>query len=236
MQRRLLNYRPTWDLQANYNDSLQNITANFYPVNSAIVVKDSVSSKQISVLNDRSQAATALENGQAQFMQNRRIPADDSRGMGEPVNETDAFGHGIRVPATYYVQLFDTKVERSVQRLVQQKIEEPAQYFFNFNQLKASKTQIPSTFSADLKAAGVKGTVKLVSFPLDQNKVLLRLINIADLIDHPVEPHTVDINAVSMALFKEANRGSSDSSCQPSFQEMALTGNMKIEEMLSRKI
>ena len=32
MQERILNFRPTWDLQANYNQSNENITANYYPV------------------------------------------------------------------------------------------------------------------------------------------------------------------------------------------------------------
>jgi len=32
MQKRILNYRPTWDIQQNYNDSNENITANYYPI------------------------------------------------------------------------------------------------------------------------------------------------------------------------------------------------------------
>jgi hypothetical protein len=38
-------------------------------------------------------------------MQNRRIPACDGYGMPEIVNETDQYGNGIRVPATYYFYL-----------------------------------------------------------------------------------------------------------------------------------
>lgn len=36
-------------------------------------------------------------------MQHRRIYFDDRRGMGEALNETDASGNGISVPATYYL-------------------------------------------------------------------------------------------------------------------------------------
>ena len=33
MQKRVLNYRPTWDLVAtNYADSLENVTANYFPI------------------------------------------------------------------------------------------------------------------------------------------------------------------------------------------------------------
>ena len=44
---------------------------------------------------------------------------DDERGMGEPLNETDSQGEGIRVLATYYVQFFDQSKATSAQRLVQ---------------------------------------------------------------------------------------------------------------------
>jgi hypothetical protein len=32
MQKRILNYRPTWNIEDNYADSLENITANYYPI------------------------------------------------------------------------------------------------------------------------------------------------------------------------------------------------------------
>jgi len=53
MQKRILNYRPTWDINANYNDSLKNITANYYPINSAISMKDENTNTTFIVMNDR---------------------------------------------------------------------------------------------------------------------------------------------------------------------------------------
>jgi hypothetical protein len=55
MQKRILNYRPTWDIQLNYDDqnSNENITANFYPINSAISMKDIFSERVFTVMNDR---------------------------------------------------------------------------------------------------------------------------------------------------------------------------------------
>jgi len=61
MQKRVLNYRPTWDLQKNYDEHNDNITANFYPVNSAVSIKDG--HRKFTVMNDRAQAGTALEQG-----------------------------------------------------------------------------------------------------------------------------------------------------------------------------
>ena len=41
MQERILNYRPTWDfVNTNLKDSNQNITGNYYPVNSAVSMVD----------------------------------------------------------------------------------------------------------------------------------------------------------------------------------------------------
>jgi lysosomal alpha-mannosidase len=39
MQKRILNFRPTWDIQENYDDSLENVTANYYPIQQAISMK-----------------------------------------------------------------------------------------------------------------------------------------------------------------------------------------------------
>ena len=98
MQKRVLNYRPTWDLELRAN---QNITANYYPVGSAIVIKDNY--WQLSVMNSRAQGGSVINPGRIELMQNRRINKDDDRGMGEPLNETDISGDGISVPASYYV-------------------------------------------------------------------------------------------------------------------------------------
>jgi hypothetical protein len=46
-------------------------------------------------------------------MQNRRIPDDDFRGMGEWLDEKDENGNGIRVSATYYIDIFDKNSRES---------------------------------------------------------------------------------------------------------------------------
>jgi hypothetical protein len=42
-------------------------------------------------------------------MQHRRIPCDDTKGVAENLNEKDSDGKGIRVPATYHVELLTVK-------------------------------------------------------------------------------------------------------------------------------
>lgn len=51
-------------------------------------------------------------------MQNRRLNVDDGRGVDEPLDEQNSHLVGISVPATYYVQIFDTEKRASLQRVV----------------------------------------------------------------------------------------------------------------------
>ena len=66
-------------------------------------MKDKSTDRWFSVMNDRSQGGSALKPGTIELMQNRRIPTDDLKGVGEYLQEKDNFGHGIRVRATYYL-------------------------------------------------------------------------------------------------------------------------------------
>jgi hypothetical protein len=49
MQKRVLNYRPTWDLKAS-----DNITSNYYPIQTAIAIRDAKTGNQMTVMNSRS--------------------------------------------------------------------------------------------------------------------------------------------------------------------------------------
>jgi len=99
MQKRILNYRPTWDYSGE-----QNISSNYYPVSSAIVMRDSNTKRQVTVLNERSQGGSAdLRKSSIELIQNRRTVKDDGRGVGEPLNERDSEGYGIKVYAKYYL-------------------------------------------------------------------------------------------------------------------------------------
>lgn len=105
MQKREINYRPTWNLTLQSGGL--NITANYYPINSAIAIVDEETNMQFTVMNDRSQAGAVIQKGQVELMQNRRSNDDDGRGVDEPIDEVNANGFGITVPATYYVQYFN---------------------------------------------------------------------------------------------------------------------------------
>jgi hypothetical protein len=96
MQQRVLNKRPTWNLTTN-----QNISANYYPINSAIVINDVVQNLSFVVTNDRSQGGSVFEDSRIEFMHNRRLFDDDDRGVVEPLSENGTYGNGIPIQATY---------------------------------------------------------------------------------------------------------------------------------------
>jgi hypothetical protein len=106
-QTRKLNFRPTWPLQVT-----EPVAGNYYPVNAAAYIKDT--NKQLSILNDRSQSAASINNGQIEIMIHRRLLRDDSRGVGEPLNETDSItpypnpvriGDGLHITGSFYLLL-----------------------------------------------------------------------------------------------------------------------------------
>jgi len=78
---RVKNYRPTWDLQVT-----EPIAGNQYPITAAAYIKDK--NAVLSILSDRSQAVMSLENGQLEFLVQRRLTVDDRRGVNEPLDET----------------------------------------------------------------------------------------------------------------------------------------------------
>lgn len=109
MQERILNYRPTWEWSGS-----QNISANYYPVQTAIAIRDVQKNLQMTVMNSRSQGGSVLQPGRIELMQHRRMYNDDGRGMGEAVNEIDGMGNPIWVPAQYFLQIFNYEQEPSL--------------------------------------------------------------------------------------------------------------------------
>ena len=103
--------------------NLYTISGNYYPVDTAIAMKDKSgrSSLQVTIMNDRPQGGSAdlSEKATIELMQNRRILQDDALGLEQPLNETDDKGDPLRVSAVYHMQIFDTLKTKSLQRAQQ---------------------------------------------------------------------------------------------------------------------
>jgi lysosomal alpha-mannosidase len=70
----------------------------------------------MTVLNDRAQGGSSIKNGTIELMQNRRVYTDDYKGLERGLDETNQYGYGIFVPATYYVEIFEFNKTLSNQR------------------------------------------------------------------------------------------------------------------------
>lgn len=55
------------------------------------------------ILNDRSQGGSSLNKGEIEIMLNRRTLRDDNKGVGEPLNELDADGRGMRTTLKHFM-------------------------------------------------------------------------------------------------------------------------------------
>ena len=113
MLHRKRNWRPSWNLS-----QTEEIAGNYYPINSAIAIKDGFS--QLTVLVDRAQGGGSVADGVLELMIHRRLLVDDSRGVSEPLNETQftasyvgkplhwggqASGHGLVIRGSHFVTL-----------------------------------------------------------------------------------------------------------------------------------
>ncbi|XP_078495203.1 lysosomal alpha-mannosidase [Ciona intestinalis] len=108
-------YRPTWHL----NQS-EFVAGNYYPVNSRIYIHDN--QVQLTVLNDRSQGGSSLSTGQLELMVHRRLLGEDSKGVGEALNETGQFGDGLITRGKHWL-LLDTVMSSAKQhRLLAEEI------------------------------------------------------------------------------------------------------------------
>lgn len=97
------------------------ISGNYYPVDSAIAMRDKSghSNYQVTIMNDRPQAGSAdlSDSATIELMQNRRSVYDDALGLMEPLNDTDWEIGSNKATNRYWMQIFDHKKSESLQRI-----------------------------------------------------------------------------------------------------------------------
>ena len=195
MQKRVLNYRPTWDLNVT-----QPVAGNYYPVAHGVTIKDS--NMTLEVLNDRNQGASSLQNGTIEFMIQRRTYRDDSRGVGEALNETavnSTDGRGLGVITKHYLRFYNNTVSHKVSensRWMQRELDTPLIYVFGTK--KSNKTSTGSLFSRPNGGMYLPDNIKAVFLPQRDGSMFVRLENILDLLS---ANQTSTVNVVEMAEF-----------------------------------
>ncbi|KAJ8435416.1 hypothetical protein Cgig2_001068 [Carnegiea gigantea] len=99
--RRIRDYREDWDLQIN-----QPIAGNYYPLNLGICVEDG--NMELSVLVDHAVGGSSIKDGQIELMLHRRLLHDDSRGVGEALNETVCILNdykGLMIKGKFFIKI-----------------------------------------------------------------------------------------------------------------------------------
>ncbi|EDW77500.1 uncharacterized protein Dwil_GK24524 [Drosophila willistoni] len=192
--------------------SIQPTSANYYPVTSRISLNDG--SRRMSLLNDRSEAGTSMEDGRLELMLHRRHVFHDGSGADEAINE-EQFGKGLI--ARGKIQLVLNKVEDKntiPERLAEKEIHLPFAKFFSKRNTATNKVIVKTLpdFS------DFPQSVHLLTLePFSKNEILFRVENFLD--------HT-EGNVVSFNI-----RSIFDTLGGVEIRETTLDGNLPLSEM-----
>lgn len=63
MLKRIRDFRPTWTLKLS-----EEISGNYYPVTSKLVIRDESDDVELAVLTDRAQGGSSLRDGEVELM------------------------------------------------------------------------------------------------------------------------------------------------------------------------
>ncbi|XP_033821330.1 lysosomal alpha-mannosidase [Periophthalmus magnuspinnatus] len=163
--RRRKDFRPTWDLKQS-----EPIAGNYYPINSRAFIMDE--ENQLTVVTDRSQGGSSIQNGSLEIMLHRRLLYDDVRGVAEPLNETSVlFPDGLVVRGSLLLSLDPPKSAADKHRPLGQ--ETVLQPLLSFTKGKP-EASAELTFSG-LQAALPPAVHLLTLSQWDSDSVLLRL-------------------------------------------------------------
>lgn len=168
MQTRIRNYRVTWPYRIT-----EPISGNYVPINAAAYLNDGF--YQLTLLNDRSQGVTSMTDGTLEVMVHRRTLADDSRGVGEPLNETQSctsyphfqrIGRGLVITGKHYLLFSNVSNAAAQWRPYMQRVYQPVVPFY---------TNIAAgTIPAYLSKYGVTQTFANVDLPINVDLITLQ--------------------------------------------------------------
>lgn len=147
------------------NDS---VAGNYYPVNSAIYIEDARTGDRVTLMNDRSQGGSSLEDGALEVMINRRCLEDDDRGVDEPLNDERP------VEVKHWLTFSKGSLK---QRLLQYDFDTaPLVYLSTAAQVNAPQTSPSTQFPKVLKVDLVKFYIRVYN----ETEMIVRLHNLRE--------------------------------------------------------
>ncbi|KAL3527226.1 hypothetical protein ACH5RR_011882 [Cinchona calisaya] len=173
--KRVRDYRPDWPLQVT-----QPVAGNYYPLNLGIFTSDDQS--EFSVLVDRATGGSSIKDGQIELMLHRRTIYDDSRGVGEALDErvcVESTCEGLTVRGTYYASINPLGAGSHWRRTTGQEIYSPLLVAFTHEksgEWKASHLTKASTMEPNYS---LPPNVALITLQvMNDGSVLLRLAHL----------------------------------------------------------
>lgn len=197
MLNRERNYRPTWELS-----QTEPVAGNYYPCNAAAAIKDA--NAQLTILVDATQGVGSIVDGQMELMVHRRVLADDSRGVGEPLDETEFIGsyagkqggvhtgRGLVIRGTHFLTVEPPATAASVWRPLADRV-------FGHPLVSVTPGAIATAPSSSALQTALPANVQLMTLQtLDTNKVLLRLAHQFGIGEDATlsQPATVDLSTL----------------------------------------
>ncbi|KAI5651043.1 hypothetical protein M9H77_37048 [Catharanthus roseus] len=173
--KRIRDFRDDWDLQV-----YQPIAGNYYPVNLGIYLEDE--NLELSVLVDRAVGGSSLVDGQIELMLHRRLLHDDTRGVGEALNEEvclDETCKGLMIQGKFYFRIDPRGEGAKWRRTFGQEIYSPLLLAFAEQDGSDWMGAHVATFSAVDPLYSLPNNVAIITLQeLDSGKVLLRLAHL----------------------------------------------------------
>lgn len=152
-------------------------------------------------------------------MQNRRTTDDDAKGVLEALNETDKNEFGIQVNAPYFVQIFDFKRAKSLQRSQQILMDQPMEVLYSLEEIdmkNLSKASNQKQHKSLIQLQTIKNASQKDDFtyrvhPVERNKIFVRVENLADRFDSSKENGEpvkyVNLIKFAQEFWQQANPG-----------------------------
>ncbi|CAA0824595.1 Glycosyl hydrolase family 38 protein [Striga hermonthica] len=142
--RRIRDYRDDWNLEV-----YQPIAGNYYPINLGIYLEGET--VEVSVLVDRAVGGASLLDGEIELMLHRRLINDDSRGVGEALNEEVCVRDsckGLTAQGKYYLKIDPRGEGAKWRREFGQEIYSPLLLAFSEEDRNSWMSSHKTTFSA----------------------------------------------------------------------------------------
>ncbi|XP_059613211.1 lysosomal alpha-mannosidase isoform X2 [Phlebotomus argentipes] len=213
MIRRVRNHRETWNLLLQ-----EEVAGNYYPVTTNIAVEDR--EKRLSVMTDRAQGGSSLQDGAVELMVHRRLLHDDAFGVDEALNHT----HPIRGKHfLLFGKLDSVPTMAARERFLQaEKLLSPWLFFSDVSSYEYEDWRKTYSHLWSGVALSLPQNVKLLTLePWTELSFLIRFEHILEQTDDPEYSKSVTFN------FKDVFGSVFDIN---GLEEMTLDGNQVLQE------